>query len=193
MNSKLLLFYNVCLRQWPSHFMSRVRVAYLRCCGAKIGPGVIIENDVVIRGNGRLSVGAHTELKGGAIIECCGGTIIIGSNSEINRGSIVAGNCGSTITIGNDVHVAHYCSIKGSTHRINIKAIHCNTGSIAGESDFKDIQIGDGCWLCAGCIILPGVKVGRYNVVAAGAVVTKDSPDNALLAGVPAAVKKLYV
>ena len=41
-------------------------------------------------------------------------------------------------------------------------------------------------WIGAGAIILPGVTVGENAIVAAGAVVTKDVPDNAIVAGVPA-------
>jgi hypothetical protein len=41
-------------------------------------------------------------------------------------------------------------------------------------------------WIGAGAIILPGVTVGENAIVAAGAVVTKDVPDNTIVAGVPA-------
>lgn len=44
-------------------------------------------------------------------------------------------------------------------------------------------------WIGAGAMILPGVTVGENAIVAAGAVVTKDVPDNTIVAGVPA--KKL--
>ena len=43
-------------------------------------------------------------------------------------------------------------------------------------------------WIGAGAIILPGVTVGENAIVAAGAVVTKDVPNNAIVAGVPAKV-----
>lgn len=43
-------------------------------------------------------------------------------------------------------------------------------------------------WIGAGAIVLPGVTVGENAIVAAGAVVTKDVPDNAVVAGVPAKI-----
>lgn len=43
-------------------------------------------------------------------------------------------------------------------------------------------------WIGAGAMILPGVTVGENAIVAAGAVVTKDVPDNAIVIGVPAKV-----
>jgi acetyltransferase-like isoleucine patch superfamily enzyme len=39
-------------------------------------------------------------------------------------------------------------------------------------------------------VILPGVTIGRHVVVAAGAVVTKDVPDNTIVGGVPATIIK---
>lgn len=54
-----------------------------------------------------------------------------------------------------------------------------------------DVCIGNGCWLCTNSVILPGVKIGKKSVVAAGAVVTKTFNDNnILIAGVPAEKKK---
>lgn len=43
-------------------------------------------------------------------------------------------------------------------------------------------------WIGAGAMILPGVTVGENAIVAAGAVVTKDVPDNTVVAGVPAKI-----
>ena len=47
-------------------------------------------------------------------------------------------------------------------------------------------------WIGANVTILPGVTIGDYVVVAAGAVVTKDVPSGVLVAGVPAIVKKRF-
>jgi len=55
----------------------------------------------------------------------------------------------------------------------------------------KPVTIKEGVWLCSRCIILPGVTVGKNAIVAAGAVVTKDVPDYAFVAGNPAIVKKI--
>jgi acetyltransferase-like isoleucine patch superfamily enzyme len=50
------------------------------------------------------------------------------------------------------------------------------------------IRIGDGCWIGARAMILPGVNLAKRDHVAAGAVVTKDVPDDSLVAGNPARV-----
>lgn len=52
------------------------------------------------------------------------------------------------------------------------------------------IEIGDDVWIGAGAIILPGVRIGRAAVVAAGSVVTKDIPDHTVVAGIPARIIK---
>ena len=56
----------------------------------------------------------------------------------------------------------------------------------------KPVKIGDDVWIGGNVTILPGITIGNNVVVAAGAVVTKDVPDNTLVGGVPAkAIRKL--
>ena len=52
----------------------------------------------------------------------------------------------------------------------------------------KSVTIGDDVWVGGNVTILPRVNIGNNVVVAAGAVVTKDIPDNSLVSGVPAKV-----
>ncbi|WP_165251625.1 DapH/DapD/GlmU-related protein [Adlercreutzia sp. ZJ304] len=48
------------------------------------------------------------------------------------------------------------------------------------------IHIEDDVWIGSGAIVLPGVRIGRGSVVAAGAVVTKDVPSMTVVGGIPA-------
>lgn len=52
----------------------------------------------------------------------------------------------------------------------------------------REVFIEDNAWIGAGAIVLPGVRVGRNAVIAAGAVVVDDVPVNAIVAGNPARV-----
>lgn len=52
----------------------------------------------------------------------------------------------------------------------------------------KQIHVGNNVWFGAGAIVLPGVTIGDNSIVAAGAVVTKDVPENVIVAGVPARI-----
>jgi galactoside O-acetyltransferase len=50
------------------------------------------------------------------------------------------------------------------------------------------VHIGRNCWLGAGVIVLPGVKIGDNSVIGAGSVVTKDIPANVIAVGNPCKV-----
>ncbi|MET2984755.1 sugar O-acetyltransferase [Aureibaculum conchae] len=54
----------------------------------------------------------------------------------------------------------------------------------------KPITIGNDVWIGGGAIICPGVNIGNGAVIAAGAVVTKDVPDNVVVGGNPAKIIK---
>lgn len=56
---------------------------------------------------------------------------------------------------------------------------------------FKPVIIKENAWICLGAIICPGVTIGKNSVVAAGAVVTKDVPDNTIVGGNPAKIIKV--
>ena len=52
----------------------------------------------------------------------------------------------------------------------------------------RPVTIGSGSWLGAGAIVLPGARIGRNVVIAAGSVVRGEIPDRCVVAGVPARV-----
>jgi len=58
------------------------------------------------------------------------------------------------------------------------------------DSFIAPVVIKNGAWISIGAIILPGVTIGENSVVAAGAVVVKDIPDNVIVGGVPAKIIK---
>ena len=49
----------------------------------------------------------------------------------------------------------------------------------------KPIKIGNGCWIGANVVVLPGVTIGDGTVIGAGSVVTKDIPANVVAVGNP--------
>lgn len=54
----------------------------------------------------------------------------------------------------------------------------------------KPIIIKKNAWIGAAATILPGVTIGENSVIAAGAVVSKDIPDNVVAGGIPAKIIK---
>ena len=137
----------------------------LRQTGARIGKNVRICSSAMFIGSGHLVIGDNTWIGHRCLISTSS-TIIIGANCDI----------APCVYIGNGTHL-----------------IAPDGDRIAGAGICGDIVIGDGCWLCAGCIILPGVVIGNKCAVAAGAVVTKPCNENlVLVAGIPAVVKKHF-
>jgi acetyltransferase-like isoleucine patch superfamily enzyme len=55
-----------------------------------------------------------------------------------------------------------------------------------GPRKVDPVQVREGSWIGTGAIILPGATIGRYCVIGAGSVVTKDIPDFTLALGIPA-------
>ena len=52
------------------------------------------------------------------------------------------------------------------------------------------VEIGDGCWIGGGVIILPGIKIRAGSVIGAGSVVTRDIPPNCVAVGNPCRVMR---
>ncbi|GGD50611.1 sugar O-acetyltransferase [Muriicola marianensis] len=109
-------------------------------------------------------------------------------------------NFGKHIRIGEHVFINHACTfldLGGITVEDNVqigpKVNLITENHPLDPEDRKSLDLGGilikrNAWLGAACTILPGVTVGENSVVAAGAVVTKDVPDNTVVAGIPAKV-----
>lgn len=82
---------------------------------------------------------------------------------------------GHLITIGNNVTITNSV----------ILAHDASTKKELGYSKIGCVDIGDNVFIGYGCIILPGIKIGSKVVVGAGTVVSKNIPDNVVVAGNP--------
>ena len=109
---------------------------------------------------------------------------VIGSNAWIGRGTIM----GDNVRVQHGVFIARN-SVLGSDIFLGPYAILCDDARPkAGNTAYKAEPpvLEDGCSLGAGCIILPGVRIGKGATVGAGAIVTKDVEPNTLVVGNPA-------
>ena len=103
--------------------------------------------------------------------------------------------------IGKDVRISWKAHLDKS---INPKGVHVGDGTQilngamilshdACRSLKIDTYIGKNCVIGVRSIVLPGVKIGDSSIVAAGAVVSKDVPNNCIVAGNPATIVKTGV
>ncbi|OXA74331.1 acetyltransferase [Flavobacterium aquidurense] len=106
----------------------------------------------------------------------CGKHITIGKNVFINFDCTFLALGG--ITIEDDVLIGPKVSLITENHPLNPQ----ERKGLAG----KPILIKKNAWIGANATILPGVTIGENAVVAAGAVVSKDVPDNTVVGGIPA-------
>src|SRR5665213_1808087 len=103
--------------------------------------------------------------------------IIIGKDSIIGEGAVLDGR--DDLVIGDHVDIASEVMIYNAEHDINDAQF---------SAKVAPVFIKDYVFIGPRAIVLPGVTIGKGAVVAAGAVVTKDVPDFAIVGGVPARV-----
>ncbi|WP_031071434.1 acyltransferase [Streptomyces sp. NRRL S-118] len=112
--------------------------------------------------------------------------LVLGNGVVLGRGSHVIAD--GRVTIGADTFCGPYVYITSTNHSYDDP--HEPVGRQWPRSE--PVEIGPGCWLGTGAVILPGARLGRNVVVAAGAVVRGEVPDHAVVAGAPARVVRSW-
>ncbi|MFD0418816.1 acyltransferase [Streptomyces sp. NPDC127108] len=110
----------------------------------------------------------------------------IGDGVVLGRGSHVIAD--TTVTIGDDCYFGPYVYVTSTNHSYDDP--HTPIGKQWPR--MEPVEIGPGCWIGTGAVILPGARIGRNVVVAAGAVVRGEVPDHAVVAGAPARVVRTW-
>lgn len=110
-----------------------------------------------------------------------GGGISIGDGSGLGINCFVA----NPVTIGKNVMMGPDVIILTGSHKTDRLDIPMR---LQGVEPNREVVIGDDVWIGCRVIVLPGVKIGKGVIIGAGAVVTKDIPDYAVVAGVPAKI-----
>lgn len=153
-----------------------------------------------------LHVGSYTEIDSDCLFGI--GNIIYSNSKLVNT------TLGDFTYVGSNVHMQYctigkYCSIAEDVriglgiHPLDLPSTHPAFYSPQSQwkqyvqptipcdlVEYKPITIGDDVWIGTGAIVLDGVNIGAHSVIAAGAVVTKDVPEYAIVGGVPAKVLK---
>ena len=109
----------------------------------------------------------------------CGCRMTIGKNVTINKGATILSP--GQVVIEDNVLIGPEVKITTVNHDLYDRH---------NLFHFGKVTIKENAWIGIGVVICPGVTIGKNAVVAAGAVVTKDVPDNVVVGGIPAKVIK---
>ncbi|WP_044110056.1 acyltransferase [Xylanibacter brevis] len=146
--------------------------------GSKIYPSVRMDTPPYRS----FSLGSHSVVESFSCINNAVGDVIIGKHTRIGLHNTIIG----PVTIGNHVNLAQGITVSALNHNFADTTKRIDEQGVTT----KPVVIGDDVWIGANAVILPGVTIGRHAVVAAGAVVTQDVPENTLVGGVPAKIIK---
>ncbi len=150
--------------------------------GAEIGEGSYVAPSAIIVGKPghTFRLGAHGFVAGGAYVT---DDVTLGDRCTLNPYATLRGK----IIGGDGVRIGAYACLMGFNHG------YADTTRPIWQQPHtsKGIVIGDDVWIGAHVSILDGVKIGSHTILAAGAVVTKDVPDYAIVGGNPAKVIRM--
>lgn len=153
-----------CLPQFASGY---VRAHVYRLAGLDVAKSAFLMDNIELA-SGRPGFSAKLHI---------GERTLISTNVTINLDG--------PVHIGNQVTIGPFVKIYSGSHEMGDSSWRCSP-----QATGQSVVIEDGAWVAVGATILPGVRVGRGAVVAAGAVVTKDVAPNAFVSGVPAIVTR---
>jgi acetyltransferase-like isoleucine patch superfamily enzyme len=158
----------------PEHTARKARLADI--AGAQFAESAYVAAEAAIFTT-RLVMGAHSWIAGHALVR---GDVTFGDHCTVNSYAAISGR----VSCGNGVRIASHASIVGFNHGFDDpeQPIYVQKHESLG------IVIEDDVWVGANAVIVDGVTIGRGAVVAAGAVVTRNVPEMAIVAGVPAKV-----
>ena len=158
----------------------------------RLGDTVVIDDgccfDAYTDGDVGISVGDRCMFGRGTRLSSKQGKITIGSDCGFGAGITIHSALEGEVSIGNKCIFAGHAYIGGGQYNMDRTDIPIVD---QGHRSGLKLVMGDNCWVGANASIVNGVTLGRDAVVAAGAVVTKDVPDFAVVAGVPARVIRM--
>lgn len=138
---------------------------------------------LILHPNSKLVCKGHIQSFEAVRIECLPNAVLeIGDKTYINHDSEI--RCREHISIGNNVSIAYNVLIQDSDYH----TMYDEKGNEKPQT--LPIVIEENVWVGANAIILKGVTLGKGCVVAAGSVITKSIPANALVGGNPARIIK---
>lgn len=130
------------------------------------------------------SIGDHSVVEDFCILNNGMGALHMGNHVFLGASNVVIG----PVTIHDHVMTAQHVVMSGINHGFD----HVEEAFRYQRCTTNEIIIGEGSWIGANAVITAGVHIGKFSVVAAGSIVTKNVPDYAIVAGNPARLIKQY-
>jgi len=134
---------------------------------------------------GRIEFGRFVWLGHGSKIRCHEGVVQIGAKTVLGQ------EC--TISAYRRVRIGEQCVIADRAMFIDFDhgVVEVERPIRAQGIYTRDVEVGSNVWIGYGACILRGVRVGDNSIVGTNAVVTRDVPANAVVAGIPARVIRM--
>jgi len=148
------------------------------------GEGTSVRMPFRVKGEHAISLGTGVCVGEGSWFQTLGtGTIEIGDECQFSGYAVLS--AAVSIVIEPRVLIARNVHVLDHLHRFDLDEVAVYEQGIVAE---RSVRIGQGCWIGANAVILPGVTIGRQAVVGANSVVRNDVDDLAVVAGAPARV-----
>lgn len=139
-----------------------LRYAVLKAVARSCGDNVLVQTDVYLLNPQNLSIGNNVSIHPFCYLGC---------------GDALSG----TISIGNDVSIAHGVTIMATTHTYEQRDLPIKDQVVIS----KEVVIKDNCWISAKATIVAGITVESGCVIGANSVITKSTSQDGVYVGSP--------
>lgn len=129
-------------------------------------------------------IGHHSTIEDFTLVNNGLGPITLGNHVFIGASNVIIG----PVTLHDHIMTAQNVVMSGLDHGFS----NVNIAFRYQPCTVSEIIVGEGCWIGANVVIISGVHIGKFSVIAAGSVVTKNIPAYSMAGGNPAKLLKQF-